>query len=551
MTTTTDSAGISCDLVSNSVKHREFLHKVHSLGERNLSTVKSFRRYRDLWLPLVNDSHDDDDGDHDDAAVAVMMVPPPDVAWLWHCHRLAPFRYESYVRVEFGKVLEANPPFAMQLENDDGKKSNQDWVAAAEFTRSLWQEKYPNEPFFIVHDDGPTLDDARDNEDSLALAGFDLLSSTERQSTFLWQVSGARFNDPVFLQEGKDNYVKFLKLRPRAQSKGIVLVPTYQIDLMWHTHILSSISLYNHDCEALIGSRLHHDDSLNDRSDGGLLDRSFRATAQLWRSAYGDDYIVHGGMYRGEPPLEYYERDWDATADSYTVSEKHCQSQKTQGASSTPTASPIAYSWARPSEVLLTASNGEKAFIGVPENGGWDNLPYRPNYILGKSTANTVGYHHVETREAHEMIARRIEGRISDLQTEIAFDRACWCALIDSTIVPRKRQYLQDYSTALNITKERILAVRPHGRTPSSTNAYCSSDGRWLYPDVLWEAAGGACGGETATCHYQSNSHTPGGGGCGSGPAGGGCGSGHAGGGCGGGGCGGGGCGGGGCGGGG
>lgn len=292
MTTMRGLAGFSCDLLGNAIKHREFLRKIHALGESNLSNVETLRRYRDLWLPLVNSNSDKE------------MVPPPDVAWLWHCHRLAPFRYMNYVRGEFGKIVEANPPFALQLENEISLESDSNGAAAC--TRELWQERYPTEPFFYALTDDGWLGAAGDQHD---LAGFDLLSSSERQATFLWQVSGARFEDTCFLQCGVANYLKFLRLRPRAQSEGVVLVPTYQIDLMWHTHILSSITLYNYDCEAIIGSRLHHDDSLGDRRIGGLLDRSFRATVRLWESAYKDNYIIPGGMYRGEPPGEYYSRE--------------------------------------------------------------------------------------------------------------------------------------------------------------------------------------------------------------------------------------------------
>ena len=79
---------------------------------------------------------------------------------------------------------------------------------------------------------------------------------------------------------------------------------------MWHTHILSSISKYHEDCVRLIGTTLEHDDSLNDRVEGGMLDVNFKATSKLWREIYGEDYNVVGGMYRGEPPEGYFSTDW-------------------------------------------------------------------------------------------------------------------------------------------------------------------------------------------------------------------------------------------------
>ena len=94
----------------------------------------------------------------------------------------------------------------------------------------------------------------------------------------------------------------------------MILVPTYQIDLMWHTHILTSITNYNADCKTIIGTTMNHDDSFNDRTEDGPLDRAFNETKALWKEMYdGEEYTVPGGMYRGEPPREYYSLSWTAT----------------------------------------------------------------------------------------------------------------------------------------------------------------------------------------------------------------------------------------------
>ena len=96
--------------------------------------------------------------------------------------------------------------------------------------------------------------------------------------------------------------MKFVQLMGTNVKKGRpeLIVPTYQIDLMWHTHILSSIQLYHEDCIRMNGCILNHDDSLTDRSDGGVLDRNFKATCRMWKEVYGIEYKVHGGMYRGK-----------------------------------------------------------------------------------------------------------------------------------------------------------------------------------------------------------------------------------------------------------
>lgn len=69
------------ELIEMSKRHVEFLGAMHASGiSLKRPSASSFRRY-ELWLTLVARVP------HDKA-----LVPPSDVAWLWHCHRLAPYR---------------------------------------------------------------------------------------------------------------------------------------------------------------------------------------------------------------------------------------------------------------------------------------------------------------------------------------------------------------------------------------------------------------------------------------------------------------------------
>jgi len=58
------------------------------------------------------------------------------------------------------------------------------------------------------------------------------------------------------------------------------------------------------------GVIMDHDDSLDDRTKGADLDRNFQATVQLWRKEYDEEYIVPGGMYRGEPPEDFFSSEY-------------------------------------------------------------------------------------------------------------------------------------------------------------------------------------------------------------------------------------------------
>mmetsp|Transcript_17668 Transcript_17668/g.32082 ORF Transcript_17668/g.32082 Transcript_17668/m.32082 type:complete len:797 (+) Transcript_17668:286-2676(+) len=304
-----DDFDFSVDLLRSAKEHIFFLQHLHPLFIQRPSH-KSLQRYRDLWLPLVS------------LQPNLQLVPPPDVAWLWHCHRLAPFRYTSYLKSTYYgrtcKILEATPPFCFQQL--DGKvciageeKEDESTTLMSEKTRDRWNQMYPNEPFFLVEAKPTASGYQYEEEEKIVslLDGFHLLASTDRQATFLWQVSGPRFSDDDFLQDAISQYYKFLKLR-RPGTCSMVLVPTYQIDLMWHSHILATIAGYYMDCKAIMGSTLNHDDSLNDRTEDGPLDRAFKETKSLWEKSYGEDYFAEGGMYRGEPPEDYYSPSWKA-----------------------------------------------------------------------------------------------------------------------------------------------------------------------------------------------------------------------------------------------
>jgi len=307
----------SCDLVSGAKDHKAFLLTLHQQGiTLNRPSSESLRRYSKLWLPLVHRHHQ-----HVQETRKTGLIPPSDVAWIWHCHRLAPYRYAKYVHKRFFKgqegdgssfsherVLDVDFPFTAQLQENLPNPTMPDKEACA-YTLSLWREMYPHEAFFM----NTESEDEAAPDSNRFLDGFDLLASCERQNTFLWQISGAKFTCETFLREGVENYFKFVGLMGTPQSDGErpqFIVPTYQIDLMWHTHILNSITLYHKDCMKLIDCTLEHDDSLNDRTEGGLLDVNFRSTCQLWKGTYGVEYKVEGGMYRGEPPSSYYNPDW-------------------------------------------------------------------------------------------------------------------------------------------------------------------------------------------------------------------------------------------------
>jgi hypothetical protein len=385
----------SCALVEESRKHIRFLEGLHADGVMLTPvTARSLDRYINHWLHLV-----DLENAHNDT----QLIPPPDVAWLWHCHRLAPMNYERYVRNRFNTLLEASPSFSFQREDED------DVNADAFLTRDAWYSAFPDEPFFLqVMEEGSSLTIATIVQQCCSLEGFDLVSSTQNQAAFLWQVSGPKFREDDFLHEAVENYHKFLKLSSTGKN-SLPLVPTYQIDLMWHTHILTSLRGYHSDCISIRGEKFNHDDSLNDRATGATLDLAFQATKKLWEEAYNHDYSVDGGMYRGEPPSIYYDVPaWQLALTAEAIRTLDSPIAAVAGASSTGKSAPKC--WLDPKSIYFDES-GNPVFIPAhvrSRQRGVNSNERKDGYIFGKGTAGS-GYYGSRTRDAYKILHIRLE----------------------------------------------------------------------------------------------------------------------------------------------
>jgi hypothetical protein len=326
--TTTTACLFSLDLVALSESHRQFLQYVHDLGVTRRVTTESLRRYRELWLPLVALSYDEqNDGmKQEREQFNHHLLPPPDVAWLWHCHRLAPVIYQKFLQEEFsvpkiqnetnapssssppssGSILDLNDP-QPQVAFSTAEESNA-------FTLRWWTRTYPDEPFFLSEtaDEKAAVSEPHAPVGAVesTLRGFDLLASASRQADLLWQVSSPELGTKSSLKKAVQEYHKFLRLnrlkKTMNRTSSFPLIPTMAIDLVWHTHMTASLALYQKDCITICGSPMDHDDTFTDRSAGGELDVSFQKTAKLWKEVYGEaDYLSKGG-YRGEPPGDYF-----------------------------------------------------------------------------------------------------------------------------------------------------------------------------------------------------------------------------------------------------
>ncbi|KAL5007201.1 hypothetical protein ScPMuIL_016007 [Solemya velum] len=270
-----DGFTFGVDLAKAAIKHLSFLRRVNKQPhlQSGNSLRRAIRRYEEQWLPLAAIHKD------------VILSAPLDIAWVWHCHLLAPAAYENDCLRLFGVVVQHSCDYI-----DDSQEKR-------ERAEHLWNKFYPNDPFEIpLEHDAPV---GNQSEFSSRLS-YDIEAAAARQKLFYYQVSLPHFKDPNYLDLALGRYRKFLFLR--QQNPGVFLVPCYGIDLMWHTHILNPL-VYKEDTVRLTGSLFNHDDTTNDRSPESKLCQASAETRQIWHSTFGKKYAFRGAMYRGDPPF--------------------------------------------------------------------------------------------------------------------------------------------------------------------------------------------------------------------------------------------------------
>ncbi len=111
------------------------------------------------------------------------------------------------------------------------------------------------------------------------------------------KVSLPHYQDNSFISKALDRYRKFVHLKKMYPQES--LVPMYDIDLLWHTHMLYP-EAYCLDTLAYLGKILNHDDSSNSRTKGSKRNLSEIRTKQLWLKTYKTPLSIPGTMYRGE-----------------------------------------------------------------------------------------------------------------------------------------------------------------------------------------------------------------------------------------------------------
>ncbi len=238
---------LSAELCAHAREHIALLEHVHVApedlyeGPGLQAAVEAYRRWlKKLHKMLCKETE--------------VRAPSLGVCWVWHLHKLDPVAYESDCTRAFGLVLgvpEGLSPFNWSDSDDEREREGEGDDNASEL---------------------PTTE--------MVDVSADLVGCAKRQKSFLWQILSPEYQQPGLLARAEDRYVKLLqlaKLHPRS-----FIVPTYDMDLMWHTH-LAFPDKYIADSMSIMGKVFDHDDTVNDRAEGSKLSISTAETRKLWK----------------------------------------------------------------------------------------------------------------------------------------------------------------------------------------------------------------------------------------------------------------------------
>lgn len=96
------------------------------------------------------------------------------------------------------------------------------------------------------------------------------------------------------IEHAVERYKNFLKLHLLHPDAS--LVPTEEIDEIWHAHILDT-ARYRTDCDRIFGAYLDHYPyfGLRGEADAQALDTAFATTCSLYHAEFGEELSSGGG----------------------------------------------------------------------------------------------------------------------------------------------------------------------------------------------------------------------------------------------------------------
>ncbi|XP_028399094.1 uncharacterized protein LOC114522569 isoform X2 [Dendronephthya gigantea] len=256
---------ISVELTESAVHLWEFLKLIDNYPwlYEGLHVHNAVRRYEVYWLPLVAKIDP-----------RYPMAAPLDIEWVWYVHMLSPYAYNRDCLHRFGQVV--NHRITTAKDRNIGLNN----------AREIWEKAFPKEEFSLDLTAPPKITDTFTSKFS-----YDLFAAIFRQRFFNYQVALNHYRDLKFLEKATKRYKDYL--RGRLEDPGLMLSGCFDIQLIWHAHLMHPI-LYREDTRQLFGEMLGHYDT--ETAESGVVSRNDPPV----REKSLPPKAIPGAMYRGE-----------------------------------------------------------------------------------------------------------------------------------------------------------------------------------------------------------------------------------------------------------
>ncbi|CAF3110031.1 unnamed protein product [Rotaria sp. Silwood2] len=185
------------------------------------------------------------------------MKLPWQTEWIWHVHRLHPLNYQADCTKQLLNEQIVDKKVRQLLHKH---KSNQD--------SKLSFPSITNRFFFV-----PTIDLRK-----AVIRQRDFLEKFQKH--YLYSLDLKKFLRSQF-ENLVQNYISFMKLA----QKNEMIVPTFDIDVIWHTHMRYP-SQYQTVSIALCGFIVDHNDDIESNN----LNNAYEKTAERWEKTYKSKY---------------------------------------------------------------------------------------------------------------------------------------------------------------------------------------------------------------------------------------------------------------------
>eukprot|EP01084_Bolivina_argentea_P006764 12800_1 len=198
---------------------------------------------------------------------------------VWRIHLLNPQCYVNDCMRKFGKLISRTKEWQNHTRHDSNN-----------FRRNVLNNQPPANTGFISPD-------------------LVMTDAIKRQCKFIRKMIKINMFDPITLDKIKASIIRYDQFLQSMwapnKPQGLVMVPTLDLDLIWHSHQLNPIGYYTFCTTRSPHKRLvTHDDNLGD----DVLARNGLGTQQFWDSRYGAGTYLSGRAFSEPAGNRYYDK---------------------------------------------------------------------------------------------------------------------------------------------------------------------------------------------------------------------------------------------------